>query len=232
METPSAGEKVIATCPLGSDTREEKLWLTEEYIQLLYRGQLKVFNLTDVRRLSFNHRKLMLPLIAGGITATLSLVAVFKLNYNPWLTLSLLVAGCMATFIGYRGSWVLTIQEDRFHSDFYLKGISPALRSFIQYAGTFIGHQPKGILYLTFSHEERRSFRNDYVVLAAEKRLYFREEISHISASALSVVPVNSLAPTVHISWKTDPQTGNILPFLLKGSRINLQEYPPVYQPQ
>ncbi|WP_017733461.1 hypothetical protein [Nafulsella turpanensis] len=229
MEIPSAGEKVIATCPLGSKNKEDKLWLTEEHLQLLYRGQLKVFALENLRQLAFNHRKLMLPLVAGGVTATLSLVAIFKLFYNPWLMLSLLVAGCLAAFIGFRGSWVLTVQEEKYHSDFFLPTITPALQSFVQYTNTFTGHQPKGILYLPLFAESSANLSNrEYFTLPAEQRLYYRQELGSLPADFHFILPLNSLDPAVHINWKTDPPSGKILPFLQKGSRLNLKEHPPV----
>ena len=235
METPSAGEKVIATCPLGSKNKEDKLWLTEEYLQLLYRGQLRVFALEEIRQLSFNHRKLMLPLVSGGVTATLSLVAIFRLLYNPWLMLSLLVAGCLTAFIGYRGSWVLTIQEEKVATDFFLQTISPALKSFVQYANTFTGRQPKGLLYLPLLQEEATTYyEQDYLIPSSERRLYYRQEISILppSSTITIILPVSSLSPSVHINWKFHEQSGQIQPFLVKGSRLNLKDYPPVYRPE
>ena len=233
METPSAGEKVIATCPLGSKNKEDKLWLTEEHLQLLYRGQLKVFALEEVRQLSFNHRKLMLPLIVGGVAATLSLVAIFKLFYNPWLMLSLLVAGCLAAFVGYRGSWVLTIEEEKVHTDLFLSSISPALRSFVQYANTFTGRKPKGVLYLPLLNNEAAAiYERDYLAPSTERRLYFRQEIGSLPPAITIILPVNSLSSTVYISWKPHEQTGEPQPFLQKGSRLDLKEYPTIYRSQ
>ncbi len=226
QEVPSA----IATVYLHEAGNEQnKMWLNQEYLQLVYKGQLKVFPLKNITRISFNHRKLMLPLVIGGIAASLSLVAIMKLFYNPWLTLSLLTAGCLAAYRGYQGSWVLTIEEAKFHSDFFINAITPNLKAFVRYANTFTGHKQQGILYLPrhinqWENDQSRGF----IRVNQPARLLFGYELSEIQSENTIIIPINSLHETIHISWQTGEGSDDIFPFLHPSATVPLENVRPV----
>lgn len=232
MDTQASDNtSTIATCYLQETGNEQhKIWLSREHLHLLYHGRYQVFELQGIHSIAFNRRKLMLPLVAGGIAATLSLVAIFKTYANPWLMLSLLVAGILAAYLGYQGSWVLTIQENKNHQDFFLKTITPNLRAFVNYANTFTGHQPPGMLYLPLSLQEwEQASRSESFVLHEKKRLCFQHEIGNIPPHLSVVVPVNSLDENVRIHWETDEQ-GALYPGLMAGSSISLKEQQPFFR--
>lgn len=221
----------IATCYLQETGNEQhKIWLSREHLHLLYHGRHRVFELQGVRSIDFNHRKLMLPLVAGGIAATLSLVAIFKTYANPWLMLSLLVAGLIAAYLGYQGSLVLTVHEDKHHQDFFLKSITPNLRAFVNYANTFTGRKTPGMLYLPLSLQEWEQARHSQsLALPEKKKLCFQHEISNIPPHLTVVVPVNSLEESIRIQWEPDEQ-GVPSPYLMPGSFLSLQEVQPFFR--
>lgn len=223
---------VIATCFLHETGNEQnKLLLSPEHLQVRYQGRLRAFLLDHLRRLSFNHRKLMLPLVLGGITASLSLVAIFKTYYNPWLMLSLMLAGCLAAYRGYQGSWVLTVEEDKTYTDYYLSSVSPNLRAFVAYANTFTGRQPKGVLYLPLGVDEWNAAQEQEVLVSkSDQRLYYGQEISLIPSELPVVVPVNSLQQGVWLRWEDKEEAQIPLPYLQKGSRIPLQDLKPFFR--
>lgn len=229
MEDNSA---TIAISYLHEEGNEQnKVWLTREHLQLLYKGKLKVFPLKNINRISFNHRKLMLPLVIGGIAASLSLVAIIKLFYNPWLTLSLLTAGCLAAYRGYQGSWVLTIEEAKFNSDFFIRSISPNLKAFVRYANTFTGHKPQGILYLPLSPAQwEKSQAAGFIKVNELKRVYFGFELSLIPSQHSVIIPIDSLHESIHIQWKKEDESGDIFPFLHPSSTVPLENIRPVYR--
>ena len=224
--------QIIATCALHeAGNEQDKLLLGPEHLQVRYRGKIRGFALDHLRRLSFNHRKLMLPLVLGGITASLSLVAIFKTQYNPWLMLSLMLAGCLAAYRGYQGSWVLSIEEDKNYTDFYLQSISANLRAFVAYANTFTGRQPKGVLYLPLSsHEWSAAQEEEVLEIKNPQRLYYAQEISLIPSDRPLIVPVNSLLQTVRLNWENKEEADRPLPYLQKGSKLPVQELKPFFR--
>lgn len=223
---------IIATCYLYETANEQnKLLLSPEHLQVRYRGSLRAFLLDHLRRLSFNHRKLMLPLVLGGIAASLSLVAIFKTQYNPWLMLSIMLAGCLAAYRGYQGNWVLTIEEDKNYTDYYLPSVSANLRAFVAYANTFTGRQPKGVLYLPMSSSEWSAAQQQGVLkVERPRRLYYAQEISHIPPGKPVIVPVNSLHENVLLSWQNEEEAQIPLPYLQKGSILLPQELKPLFR--
>lgn len=232
MDIPSPDNtQTIATCYLHKAGNERhKIWLSRQHLQLLYHGRHRVFELGQVSHLAFNQRKLMLPLVGGGIAATLSLVAIFKTYASPWLMLSLLVAGVLIAYLGYQGSWVLTVHEHKYHQDFFLKGITPNLRAFVNYANTFTGLQPPGLLYLPLSQSEwEQASQNPFYVLHENKRLCFRHEIGSIPPHLSVIVPVNSLDENIRLQWVADEQQ-HLYPCLLPGSTLPLQEAKPFFR--
>lgn len=227
----SDNTQTIATCYLQKAGNEaHKIWLTRQHIQLLYHGRHRVFELVQVSRLAFNQRKLMLPLVGGGIAATLSLVAIFKTYASPWLMLSLLVAGVLIAYLGYQGSWVLTVHENKHHQDFFLKDISPNLRAFVNYANTFTGRQAPGMLYLPLSRQEWEQYSHSPAFMLQDtKKLCFRHEIGGVPPHLSVIVPVNSLDENIRLQWSADDQQ-QLYPCLLPGSSLALQETKPFFR--
>lgn len=211
---------------------QNKLLLSAEHLQFRYQGRLRAYSTEYLRRLSFNHRKLMLPLVLGGIAASLSVVAIFKTHYNPWLMLSLMLAGCLAAYRGYQGSWVLTVEEDKTHTDYYLSSVTPNLQAFVDYANTFTGRrQPKGVLYLPLSPNEWNVAQTyPFLEIKSPRRLYYMPEISLLPPGQSVIIPVNSLHEHVLLTWIIEESTRLPLPYLQKGSRLPLQELKPFFR--
>lgn len=230
MEQASETPQIIATCYLHEAGNEQnKLWLSPEHLQVWHRSRLRVFPLEQLRRLEFNHRKLMLPLVLGGIAASLSLVAIFKTHYNPVLMLCLMVAGCLAAYRGYQGSWVLTVEESKTYTDYYLSSISPNLRGFVAYVNTFTGRQPKGLLYLPLTPEKwATALERGYLATNSPQRLYYRQELSAVPAGHPVIVSINSLKPEVKVRWQQEEETAMPVPFLQK-SHLPVQELKPYF---
>lgn len=174
----------------------------------------------------------MLPLILGGTAACLSLVAIFKAFYDPWLMLTLFTGGCLSAWFGYMGRWVLTIEEPKNYSDFFLKSVTPELKAFVAYANTFTGRQPKGVLYLPVPFPEwQRARETGYLSFPEAERLYFMNELNTIQKEGIVILPVPSLHDQIFITWKKDEEPEEDLhPFLDKQSQLPLQEIKPLYQ--
>lgn len=231
MNSNSANSVTIAAAYLREQGNERhKIWFNLEHLHILYHGRHRVFEMERINQIAFNHRKLMLPLLFGATAACLSLVAIIKLYYNPWLMMFILTAGCLSAYWGYLGKWVLTVEEDKNHTDYFLKSITPNLRAFVDYANTFTGRKEKGILYLPVHKDKWEAIRDGGVFLPdKDTRLYFRHEFSSIPPKNWVLVPISTLQEGVFLSWKKSFDADNSLhPYLQRNSRIPLQGVEPV----
>jgi len=133
---------VYAICYLHQiDDERNKCLLTGKYLVVIRNGKTYRFLLTDIQKIAFDHRRIMLPLIAGGIAAPFSLLAIFTHITDPWLMLPLFFMGLFAVYWGWLGYPALIVQDNIREHDFPLKYISQNLRAFAAFANNFIRKQ-------------------------------------------------------------------------------------------
>ncbi|MDN5200490.1 DUF952 domain-containing protein [Fulvivirgaceae bacterium BMA10] len=113
---------------------KNKCLLTDSDLKVIYKAASFNFSLKDIQEIQFKNKRLMLPLIFGGLIATFSLIAIFKNLFNPWLSLSVFISGSLICYYGYMGTNVLIIKEQSLESDFMLKHVSINILAFVKYA--------------------------------------------------------------------------------------------------
>lgn len=124
-------EDVKAFCYLYKVNDEKnKSLLTDHNLIIIHKGKSKNFKLADIKDLGFHSRKIMLPLLSGGIFAPLSIIAIFKSLYDPWWLLFILFISLFLFYYGWLGQKVLTVTENVHHQDFALPLISPNIKAF------------------------------------------------------------------------------------------------------
>ena len=126
--------KIKAICYLYKQGDERnKCILTKTKLIITNKGIEKAYSLNDLNNAEFHEKKLLLPIIAGGIVASLGLAANLSGNYNPWLTMSVSIAGIYLFYYGWSGTWTLSLATSLGNKDYYLKGVSLNLKAFINY---------------------------------------------------------------------------------------------------
>lgn len=158
--------------------RRNVLQLTENALHITYRGKNRAFSLAYVQQLSLEHRKLWLPLIAGGIMSSLSLLALLHTFTMPFRLLAIALAGLVLMWWGYRGSMALVVYEQRHHNDFLLASPGPSLQLFIAFANRLIRRypQPMGNYSLHVSVAEWQQLQQRGVLELEEPRFCMPEE--------------------------------------------------------
>ncbi len=132
-------EETIAIAYLReAEDRDNKCMLTSERLKVVYRGKLHGFERHHIKELGFNHRRLLLPLVSGGITAPFSLLAIFLNLYNPWPLMFMLFLGMALFYLGWQQHPVLTVTDTVKAHDFFLEEISPNLNAFVSFAQQLI----------------------------------------------------------------------------------------------
>ncbi len=122
---------------------ENQAMLSENSLQIKHRGKSRAFSLQYVQRLALEHRKLWLPLIGGGIVASLCLLALLHTFTMPYRLLTGAAIGLLGVWWGYRGSMALVVYEQRHHSDFLIARTEASLPVFIAFANRYIRRYPQ-----------------------------------------------------------------------------------------
>lgn len=156
-------EEIIAFCYLQQIKDEKnKCLLTSERLVVICRGKITRFDLEQIKEVSFNQRRWLLPLIAGGITASFSLLALFLNLYNPWPLFILFLIAALTFYWGWMHHPVFTIQDKVKEHDFPLPYISSNLRSFVSFTNQYLHHGNEMIYHVAkaedwaFAQENKR----------------------------------------------------------------------------
>lgn len=108
--------------------------LTSERLVVVYRGKPFSFDRKHIRNLYFSQRRLLLPLVVGGISAPLSLLAIFMNLYNPWPLMFIFFLGLALFYLGLQQHPVLTVKDTVKEHDFFLKEKTTNLKEFLSFA--------------------------------------------------------------------------------------------------
>ena len=137
--SPAEQDSIKAICYLYRESDDKnKCLLSEEYLTIIYRSKSYTFELSHIKQITFESRKLMFPLILGGTSSAFVLISIINNLFNPWLSLSFLFVSLIVGYFGWLGTNVLTIKEAGHHNDFMLKHISINMRSFVAYVNKMI----------------------------------------------------------------------------------------------
>lgn len=174
---------ITAFCYLETAGDEKnKAYLTEKQLVVVKNGRDSRFDLPQVKKLSFEHRKPMLFLLGGGIVVPFTALAYYRDFLDPFPTLALLISGLFGLYFGWLGYDVLSVDLFTHKRDFRLKMVSSNLRAFVNFT---MRHLPV----------------NSHLDLSKEKMIY------HIttknlwrSAQKKDQYPIPGAGPFIHAS--------------------------------
>jgi hypothetical protein len=95
-------ENVLAECRLSE---KETLQLTNKHLCVGSAQRPRTFPLHQLRRLELSFKRLMFPLVLGGIVAPISLVALFNGLTSPLFGVSLAFVGLLLLYYGWLGAY-------------------------------------------------------------------------------------------------------------------------------
>jgi hypothetical protein len=151
------GEKNIAVCYFleeGNDRYSCKL--TDQRLIIRRKNRLNEFPIQGIRSLRINHRKLLIPIVFGGVFTPLIAVGYFEGFFHPVIAVVLIISGVFTFYVGWTGQQVLTVNESQGHSDFTMENPGENLIAFIEYTNQFIENEPVEFrsLYLLAGNED------------------------------------------------------------------------------
>lgn len=117
--------------------------LTETALFITRKGKTTRYPIAEIALLSINRRKMMLPLITGGIFSPLSVLAIVKNLFVPWAILSWLLLNLLLLYFGWQGYSVLTVELHGIHHDFPIRSRGNNLYAFVDFVNEYV-IQPSG----------------------------------------------------------------------------------------
>lgn len=207
-------DTIIAQCYILKKGDENNIcYLSADNLFIKSKGIVSHFPIDSIMNISFKHKILLMPIIFGGILAPFALIAVFNGYYNVWLMLSLMMGGLAILYYGIEGGQTMSVQTNVKEYDFFLKSVSPNLKSFVSFV---INYQHRGedalIYYFTLSEDHWHQAQSlgyidsDEPILLSPLRSGPTTDIVELSVN-LSTIPdsiaytmseeLNKLVPTI-----------------------------------
>lgn len=157
-------EETIAIVYLHlAEDQDNKCMLTSERLMVVYKGKLDSYDRTHIRDLYFNKRRLLLPLVSGGIAAPLSLLAIFLNLYNPWPLMFVFFLGLALFYLGLQQHPVLTIKDTVKEHDYFLQEVTPNLKAFLSFARQVI-FRGESLLFLALPLDQWQEIQGAEVI--------------------------------------------------------------------
>ena len=157
-------EQTIAIVYLQhAEDKDNKCMLTSERLMVVYKGKFHSFDRAHLKDLYFSRRRLLLPLIAGGVSAPLSLLAIFMNLYNPWPLMFVFFLGLALFYLGLQQHPVLTVKDTVKEHDFFLEELTANLKAFLSFARQAVFHG-ESLLYLVLPLEEWQKMKREAVI--------------------------------------------------------------------
>lgn len=214
-------EPIVASSPLGRvDDKKNQCFISKEKLIIRRNSRVTKFELADISPLFIENKILLIPLVLGGITAPLAVLALLKTTGNPWILLSLLIGGLALLYYGYEGSPSLTVRTKVKDFHHFITSPTPNLKAFITYANEIIAFGMEGIsFYLSLSNEEwMLAQRVGQIEVGSNYPLCYRSEINILGHSELIVV---SFDPTKSDGvFQFISKDGAMRPYLMKNLKL------------
>jgi hypothetical protein len=123
-------ENVEANCRLSA---QNYLLLTNKRLLVFYEQKRRNISLKQINSIELHFKRLMLPLLLGGIVAPLSAAGLFNGSLGPLMGISLIISGILLCYYGWMGTWQLRLGlNGNYFLHYFTDEQSPRLRLFIE----------------------------------------------------------------------------------------------------
>ncbi len=190
-----------AVCYLSREgDAKNKCTLTRDEFLITRKARLYHYPVSQIQTVYLEKRKLLLPVIVGGILSPLSLLAIYENMFPPGILLPLFFAGLFMLYYGWSGAMALIIQTSARVYYIFMPNDTDHLTRFIAFSNTLIKsfNETTGefYFYVLLSDKNHRNI-SDLPEDREEYILYTQKEIMDYAFSAnsddtvvLTIVPL------------------------------------------
>lgn len=145
LPTIGSDEHPLAQVYLKSEHEPEyQIWLTHKQLWVLRGGILEKILLNEVVGLEIQQRRLLFPLIGGGISLAFAGLAILQNSLNPFLLLLFFFSAFFFFYFGVTGQRVLTICMASTHYDVPVKEMETHYEGFMNFTNQVVQHTRGG----------------------------------------------------------------------------------------
>jgi uncharacterized protein (DUF952 family) len=165
------GEYVDIECFYGKESNENyRAYLTNKHLVLRRKKHWHYFPLENIVNLNYKERKLLFPLLMGGIVVPFSLLLIFRNIFHSWTVLILLFAGLLSFYFGWAGRKSLTITTIIKDYDIFVDEENPNLHKFLDLVR----------IYIKLAKLENEIKNNKLILIIVDQKKYQESKISLI----------------------------------------------------
>jgi hypothetical protein len=113
-------------------TYSQTLLLTSKHLVVQQPHRKMLFTLKSIQSVSLHYRKLLFPLIIGGILAPLCAAALWNNLIHFWLGITFVILGLSLMYYGWLGTYQLDIQFDTYKISYFADQKTPELETMLK----------------------------------------------------------------------------------------------------
>lgn len=122
---------------LSEGDNNNKVIISDDQLLVIRKNHKKLILLKSISILKSENKKLLFPLILGGIVTPFAFLSNFTNLFHPLIHLISILGGMFLFYIGWIGKSAFTIVfKNGDEADFYLPSISKNLQAFIDFVNT------------------------------------------------------------------------------------------------
>jgi hypothetical protein len=151
-------ERNIAVCYLFSEgDHANRCVLTSSTLIITYRNRDHIFPRETLTGIEIERKKLLLPLLSGGIIVPLSFLGLMNFLIAPALSIFGILAGILLFYTGWYGNEVLIVNATNQYVQFPFRYGTGGVREFVSYTKKVIwkGSNPELCFYIVLSKQEQ-----------------------------------------------------------------------------
>lgn len=127
-------EKLLATCDCGTDVQLE---LSDQKLVIVRPRRRDEFLLRNIRQVQLSFRRLLFPMVVGGIFAPLGVVAYFYRYMATWPGLAMVIVSIMLFVYGLRGTCQVSVHHHSAVVNLFADEEHPRLRQLVELANQY-----------------------------------------------------------------------------------------------
>jgi len=205
----------------GNDAH--KITLSDQRLIVVKSNKSHKFTRDEVKKLEINHRILLLPIIGGGIIASLSLLAIFEAYQSVFFLLTIFMTSLLLFYYGWQGELVVTIITRIKDFDFKIAGKTDNLEAFINFTNNQISDQSSSwseTKYFYFVVPENKAGLEQILLTAAENIPFKLIEYGQLASATAAckkpcqLIKLDPMLLRVEIKYKRDISDNKLYPYI------------------
>lgn len=199
---------------------------TDKYLIVTIKGKRHYFELTNLKGIEIHARKLLLPLVFGGFVVPLSLVAIFRDYFDPYVIILTIFVGLYSIYIGWSGIDQLSVNLKNEVLNFSLPALTDHFKAFVKYVNATLsedtaGQKQESLIYFAVKKEVVKKFYNSGLIPVEENQRGRRAATYQQMQTVRSTLQVDEVILSIDphilkagIKYQFDPELEQLCPFI------------------